>query len=67
MSLPIFAYYMQKVYADEQLGYSQDEKFDIPEGFDPCAINDNMELIDGEEEGEIIDEIPDEQQEKIYQ
>jgi penicillin-binding protein 1A len=67
MSLPIFAYYMQKVYADEQLGYSQDEKFDIPEGFDPCAINDNMELIDGEEEGEIIDETPDEQQEKIYQ
>ena len=28
---------MQKVYADESLGYSQDEKFNIPEDFDPCA------------------------------
>jgi len=37
MALPIFAYYMQKVYADQQLGYSEDEKFELPKGFDPCA------------------------------
>lgn len=37
MALPIWALYMQKVYADESLGYSQEEKFNIPEDFDPCA------------------------------
>lgn len=37
MALPIWALYMQKVYADESLGYTQDEKFNIPEDFDPCA------------------------------
>jgi penicillin-binding protein 1A len=25
------------VYADKTLGYSQDERFDIPDGFNPCA------------------------------
>lgn len=37
MALPIWALYMQKVYADESLGYSEDEKFNIPEDFNPCA------------------------------
>ena len=37
MALPIWALYMKKVYADESLGYSQDEKFNIPEDFNPCA------------------------------
>ena len=37
MALPIWALYMQKVYADESLGYSQDEKFNIPEDFNPCV------------------------------
>ncbi|MBR4311734.1 MAG: transglycosylase domain-containing protein [Bacteroidaceae bacterium] len=37
MALPIWALYMQKVYADESLGYSQEEKFNIPEDFNPCA------------------------------
>ena len=36
MSLPIFGLYMQKVYKDASLPYSEDEVFDIPEGFDPC-------------------------------
>ncbi len=30
-ALPIWAYYMQKLYADKTLDYSQSEKFDIPE------------------------------------
>ena len=37
MALPVWAYYMQKVFADRSLGYSPDEKFDIPEGFNPCS------------------------------
>ena len=36
MALPIWGIYMNKVYADKTLGYSQEEKFDIPEEFDPC-------------------------------
>lgn len=37
MALPIWAKYMQKVLADEELGYSDTEQFDIPEWFDPNA------------------------------
>lgn len=36
MALPIWGIYMNKVYADKTLGYSQEETFDIPDGFDPC-------------------------------
>ncbi len=36
-ALPVWALYMKKVYADPSLGYSEDEKFVIPEDFDPCA------------------------------
>lgn len=36
MALPIWGIYMSKVYADETLPYSQEEKFDIPKGWDPC-------------------------------
>jgi penicillin-binding protein 1A len=37
MALPIWAIYMQKVYANEELGYSVEEQFDVPEWFDPEA------------------------------
>ena len=37
MALPIWAIYMQKVYADEELGYNVEEQFDIPEWFDAEA------------------------------
>ena len=37
MALPIWALYMQKVYADEELGYSVEEQFDVPEWFDAEA------------------------------
>ena len=36
MALPVWGLYMQKVYADKELGYSEDVEFDIPEDFDPC-------------------------------
>jgi len=37
MALPIWAYFMRKVFADRSLGYDPEEKFDIPEDFNPCA------------------------------
>ncbi len=37
LALPIWAKYMNKVYANPALGYTQDEEFDIPEDFNPCA------------------------------
>lgn len=36
MALPIWGIYMNKVYADKTLGYSQEDTFDIPDEFDPC-------------------------------
>lgn len=37
MALPIWVYYMKKVFADRSLGYDPNEKFDIPEDFNPCV------------------------------
>lgn len=36
-ALPIVGLYMQKIFADPDLGYTEDEAFDIPEWFDPEA------------------------------
>lgn len=36
-ALPIYGLYMKKIYADPDLGYAEDETFDIPEWFDPEA------------------------------
>ncbi|MDR3704688.1 MAG: transglycosylase domain-containing protein [Paludibacteraceae bacterium] len=33
MALPIWALYMKKIYADPSLGYSQSERFEIPQNF----------------------------------
>jgi len=53
-ALPIWAMYMKKVYDDPTLGYDQQERFKLPEGFDPCA---GSESSDGEviEEGGLDD------------
>ena len=37
MALPIWAAYMNKVYADPSLGYDAEEQFALPEDYDPCA------------------------------
>ena len=37
MALPIFGLYMNKIYQDTTLGYSQNEQFEIPDWFDPNA------------------------------
>ncbi|MGN0208843.1 MAG: penicillin-binding transpeptidase domain-containing protein, partial [Paludibacteraceae bacterium] len=34
MALPIYALYMQRVYRDTTLGYSEEEQFDIPEWYE---------------------------------
>lgn len=36
MALPIHGLFYQKIYADPELNYTDDGKFDIPAGFDPC-------------------------------
>ena len=35
-ALPIYGYYMQSVYNDPKLPYSQDTRFEFPSGFNPC-------------------------------
>lgn len=39
MALPIYGLFMQKVFADKTLGYSEEENFDVPEQYlDPCKV-----------------------------
>ncbi|MCS2438458.1 transglycosylase domain-containing protein [Bacteroides ovatus] len=52
--LPIWAMYMKKVYDDPTLGYDQQERFKLPEGFDPCA---GSETPDGEVEERGLDDL----------
>ncbi|MGL4779309.1 MAG: transglycosylase domain-containing protein [Bacteroidales bacterium] len=49
MALPIYGLYMQKVYADKSLGYSQDEQFKVSDK-DPCASNISSEKVNKSEE-----------------
>ena len=44
-ALPIWAYFMRKVYRDSSLGYSQNEQFKLPPGFDPCGGAGNEEAV----------------------
>lgn len=36
MALPVWAYYMRRVYADKSLGYDPEAQFDFPEDYNPC-------------------------------
>ena len=57
MALPIWGLYMKKVFADKSLGYSQEDTFDIPEGFDPCKdilVSDDAPAI---QESEGLDDL----------
>lgn len=53
-ALPIWAMYMKKVYDDPTLGYDQQERFKLPERFDPCA---GSETPDGEVEERGLDDL----------
>lgn len=50
MALPVWAYFMKRVFADRSLGYDPDEKFDVPEGFNSCASDVDETAGEGIEE-----------------
>lgn len=54
LALPIWAKYMKKVFDDPTLGYSQEETFKLPKGFDPCS---GSETPDGEVEEMGLDDL----------
>lgn len=37
LALPVFGIFMDKVYKDESLGYSNSEKFNVPQGWSACG------------------------------
>lgn len=49
MALPIYAYFIQKVYRDGLLPYSPDEVFDTPADFDPCEKEDTDDFSEIED------------------
>ena len=51
MALPIWAYYMKKIYRDQSLPYDSTAVFDVPADFNPCGHED----MDSEANG--IDEV----------
>lgn len=49
-ALPVYGLFMQKVYADKSLGYSEEEEFEIPEQYmDPCANKSSESTPQGQE------------------
>lgn len=58
-ALPIWAYYMKKVFRDKSLRYAPDEEFDIPEDFNSCGGSHGFSLDEvgpePEEESDGID------------
>ena len=55
MALPIWAYYMKKIYKDKTLGYSESVPFDMPKDFNPCASYSSGD--DGSSESDDMTEI----------
>lgn len=47
MALPVWAYYMQAVFADSRLGYNPEATFDLPANFDACVSSQDIDLTDG--------------------
>lgn len=43
MALPIWTKYMVKVLGDKSLGYDENETFQLPEGYNPCKDDVNLE------------------------
>ena len=53
MALPIYGIFMNKVYADKYLGYSQSTSFNIPSGFNECPGGGTTHIEESEHEGGI--------------
>ena len=51
MALPIWAKYVVRVFADKTLGYDENEQFQLPDGFDPCKDNGDINLEPASENG----------------
>ena len=47
MALPIWAYFMKKVYRDKSLGYSPTVTFGLSKSFNPCLGNDDGDNVAG--------------------
>jgi penicillin-binding protein 1A len=56
LALPIYGIFINKVYADASLGYSQQTKFNIPPDSGICAGGGSVHLEIPPSEGDIIDE-----------
>ena len=54
MALPVFAYYMKKLYADKALQYNENAVFDLPQDYDPCHYDESGL---GDVEGGSIEEV----------
>lgn len=51
-ALPVCGLFLQRVLADESFGISLDDKFNIPEDYEPC--NSELEGLDWAEEDEVV-------------
>jgi penicillin-binding protein 1A len=54
-ALPVVALFLQKVFADPNLPYKEDEQFNVPADFDPCVSVYEEDRGDGEETTEILE------------
>ena len=54
MALPIFAKFIEKVYADPSLPYTQSEQFYYPSDYDPCKVS---SYSDGNASSQVVGEM----------
>lgn len=55
-ALPVWAYYMKRVYADKRLGYNDKAVFDLPSGYNPCQFDESgLEDVPESDVGEIFE------------
>ncbi len=49
MALPIWAYFLKKVYRDKELGYSATDNFEYPDNYSSCGqtANDSLQYSIG--------------------
>ena len=56
MALPVFAYYMQKIYKDKRLGYNENAVFDMPVGYNPCQMDESgLSDVEGDDIEEVFE------------